>query len=536
MLDPSVSGLTPWLKRLELLLLAVPVSLGVVAWMLLAPMPSANAQTPISLALTPDTIALGHGETASVVVVVTNDTGGETARVDISTLNNANVTVPSDVAIDSIPDGGAASAIVDITTSGEGIIGGVVQFVAVTSISNSGVAVPAVAVATLTITERQPPQAEDLVSGTIITALAKLTDRGKANVFVQVRNESNLSIIVTEVRGIVPDFLAICWTDLATCMEHGQGSVAWQTPDTVLPPHGQETYPFIVSRKIGEVFQSGKQVLVFRVKVSSEANNGAVSSLILEHDFETVVFGESEILTPLGLASFLVLPGFLLVVVWGGLWQYAWPRRPLSFLGPTKSEFWILVITASLAAIPVYEFITNRDLLDGYDSTDLFTVWTGSVLLGLVFWGVSLGLGRMIGRIQSRRRTFVRGDSQRKVIIKLARMHDGLSRKKVRVSLPGGSHEGLLLTEGQAPTDRDFVAPPIAYRFAGNVSELAKSDFQVAVATDDMPHIRKAIGIWPWSTKVVTLGWARGSLLGVTECAKGHVTDLNNEATLLEPG
>ena len=261
---------------------------------------------------------------------------------------------------------------------------------------NGSPSLPVASVATLTVEERQPPAAEQLISATVITAISKLTDRATPRLFVQVENISDANVSILEIKGIVPPFLTLCSTLNETCKVGEPLSVLSLTPPppttsssdprAVLEPHEQELFEFFIDRKPGAPFQTGKQVVVFRVEVSqTQRGTQHSTAVITKHEFDTVVFGETDVLTPLGLTSFFLLPGFLLVLTFVGLWGGIWPKWKIP-ADKTKAEFWIVVISASLIAVFVYNWVFHRNLFDGYDSNDLFTVWIGAVGVVFVTW------------------------------------------------------------------------------------------------------------------------------------------------------
>ena len=114
------------------------------------------------------------------------------------------------------------------------------------------------------------------------------------------------------------------------------------------------------------------------------------------YEIDVSIFGESGITSALGLATvgiptFLVLPGFLMIVTIGVLWRWITPKGgDYAFNNLVdslrKPEFWFWVITLSFLIIPIYRFGSKyfggpRDLLKGYGFVDVIAVWFISIIL-----------------------------------------------------------------------------------------------------------------------------------------------------------
>lgn len=366
--------------------------------------PDEEAGTPsltvdFFITLTPSKLSLDHGEAASIVVVVSNTTPKPVWEVNLTWLDNATVSVEGHPRIGRVGPNSQAATTLMISAADAGRIVGEIDLIAEGKVRGTQQrAASRVAVAQLPVEDRVAPQATDVASAQVITALTKLTDRNEGMLFVQIENESNDPITLSAVQGMASPFLSICPAGNESCRDGGGGPVARLTfEDREIPPHGQDTFPFYVTRNTDEPYQTGKQVVVFRITLATD-QDVAPSDLIVRHDFDTVVFGEAEILTPLGLTSIIILPGFVIVFLWSFLWKVVAPRKDPGFVDITNPSFWIIAITASLLAFPLYKLVFERDLLDGYDFTDVRNIWFEAVIVAVLIWLVGLLVHAIGGR------------------------------------------------------------------------------------------------------------------------------------------
>ncbi len=107
---------------------------------------------------------------------------------------------------------------------------------------------------------------------------------------------------------------------------------------------------------------------------------------------EVGVFGESQILTLVGVPSFLLLPGFLILTTVRMLWSRGWfkiPGQAATFPWEIKSgEFVLMAITISIIITALYSVMWHN-LLDDYDLGNVILVWFISVL-GFGVFGYAL--------------------------------------------------------------------------------------------------------------------------------------------------
>jgi hypothetical protein len=469
----------------------------------------------VEVELTPANVALSARERQKVLVVVRNSGPSAARNLAIRSFGDAAVkVVPARFPLATLVPGASVGRMVTVVPTRTGPRRGSVHFVL--RYARASPRSPETAVASLRIAERKPAPVGELVRVALKTTLAKLTDRRSAEVVVVVTNIATVPVLVQRVAAVAPAFVRLCAavggrsTTSAGARCH-EGETSTLIPNRRLEP--QESALFDFHADIDHRPQTGKQLVLFNVEVRSlnEARRRS-GSVVVPHEFEVAVFGESELLTPLGVPSFLLLPGFLILVTIRLLWQYAWPRppKPPGLLGAKSIEFWMLAITISLVAFPVYLGVTalgrggGRNLLDGYGSSDIFWMWGGCVVGGLLLYGL---LRTLVPPIQSWwrvRKTPLETDTPERLIVKLARRGEPLRRPQVRFELDGTKPQALVVSRDG--DERLLVSPPVGYAFTRRAGNDFMGDFGDAVTGDDIQRIRSLVRRFPHGRRVA-LSW-----------------------------
>src|SRR5262249_13782949 len=115
-----------------------------------------------------------------------------------------------------------------------------------------------------------------------------------------------------------------------------------------LEPHQERALCVEVMAR--DAVPNGKFLLVFEVQAAwNEGTLKRSAGVTAKHEFEVGVLGESELqplLTAAGVPTFLLAPGFLMVVVFVVLWNLTSPNRIA--LDLKKPEFWSIAILLSM--------------------------------------------------------------------------------------------------------------------------------------------------------------------------------------------
>jgi len=200
------------------------------------------------------------------------------------------------------------------------------------------------------------------------------------------------------------------------------------------------------------------------------------------------IFFESELLKALGIPSFLVLPGclvlftFQIVLSFGVLGLKNDSRFPQ--FAVTSPSFWVLAITLSGLFAVVYNFFSSDNYLVRYGLSDLRNVWLLSIGAGLVLYFAVAFLHRRYRREV----IFTINDSQTTVLRKLSRnglpiVLSGAGLKINNVALQAFVIEGI-----EDDQTRVWVAPPIVTEWGSAKEALdAQTQFEDSVNKRSSP-------------------------------------------------
>jgi hypothetical protein len=153
-----------------------------------------------------------------------------------------------------------------------------------------------------------------------------------------------------------------------------------------VPAHSTEIAEMVVSA--ASQVTPGRYVIEFPVRAEwDEAGHRQVRLLTVNKEVSVGVFVESDLLKVLGIPSFLILPGALVLFTMQLLLSFGFLRlnhySKVPELPVTAPGFWVIAITVSGLFAVVYEKLTRTDFLIGYGSRDLRNVWLSSIVLGL---------------------------------------------------------------------------------------------------------------------------------------------------------
>ncbi len=403
-------------------------------------MAAAQATTP-SISVVPDSLVLIPGGTTTAFLVLRNPDDNALHRVRLTSLEVSGISVRfADTLFATLAAHAAVSTTMFVTRDSVGVrpaslalrldfqrgssrISGVllerVELVGDPLATIDSVAKLELSATPLTVTERDP---------------------GKVDVIIT--NKTDLPITVRRISARGPI--------VATLDSSAQMSI---------PPFAVRSFTMDLELSGAKRILPGKRKLLFDVELGWSSSTGPrTGNSVLQHDVDLAVFGESVVLKVLSVPSFLVLPGFLMLVAFGMVWKYRdflrGAKGSAFDLTPAKAEFWVIAITLS----GVMALVSRGVYLNGYRTSDLVVVWLVSVLLGAVS-GLIWVSWRYVWITPSPK------DSQVTILRKLARQ-----RMNIECELVVLDHGVKRYLVQPVPDDGSvWVAPTIAITWASSV-------------------------------------------------------------------
>jgi len=287
----------------------------------------------------------------------------------------------------------------------------------------------------------------------LLTSLTTLQEHRPGTIYLVLTNKTTDSLRVIRVASHTPLFV----TDTIRDYAHARAT---------LPPGA--TRIVTVDVYAGKAVQAGKHLLVFEVEFGRYRPIRR-ATFLASREVDVGIFGESEILTLLGVPSFFVLPGFLIVATVALLWsQWGVPNAagqiPAFPLKLKESDFWLVAVTLSLLGAVVYPVFAGRSYLDGYGMRDIMTVWFSCVGLAIAGFTAVTGVWKAVRRTRAREVALMvpaRTDDPLDTLEKLSRRKLPMTLEQVEVTVGAKPERGFLLERDLGSTDELWVAPGI---------------------------------------------------------------------------
>jgi hypothetical protein len=167
-----------------------------------------------------------------------------------------------------------------------------------------------------------------------------------------------------------------------------------------IPPNSAVTVDYEIEAK--EKILPGKRVGL--IEVDAQTSCGTSIRRIASYDVTLGVFGQSDLLTTVGVPSLLLLPGFLILTLWMLLWRLSGLKVSFFkksdaeefFVSVKSAEFWLVAITFSLAMFWLAPTVTGVGYQDPYRLLDIAKLWGISLAIGLVLYFAALSLDRVL--------------------------------------------------------------------------------------------------------------------------------------------
>lgn len=469
----------------------VAVQYRTVAFAALSCLLVANAvRADVQLTVVPATIELQGREPASVLVIV-KSTAESLEGVRLSNLADPTLAVaPGGAEVASLPAGGSHAWAVQVTSRADEFEKRKLVFQVHFEAEAAGAAEsqPGVRAIAVDVTGREPPLLSNLATLEVVPLQGSIGEMRPAHVALVVRNTSHRVLTLTHVccrRPFELEVQRVGGEPRSPALEdHDALPLTCVTPVRLDPisigPGDSEA----VELKVGlgaSGIQPGKQKLVFEAVLQWEYfGRKQIGSLVRDHEVELGIVGESQLLTLLGVPSFLVLPGFLVIVTMSLLWRLGWkpPEKDANASFPlpaAQPEFWVVAVAISIAAVPLY-WLTGRNYLAGYALRDLVLVYGGSIALGAIVYTVILLILRAVHRSRQKR-LFSARDDPLTVLRKLHKAGLTLSLPRVEWQDGGKTFQGFLVVPEKIHRDGMdvWIAPQILLDVASLDAEVGKN-------------------------------------------------------------
>jgi hypothetical protein len=419
----------------------------------------------ITLSVVPAIVKLSPLETREARVVIENPTSAPLRELRLSTFGDADVQV--DVApppSDGLAPHGQLVWTLGLTKRVRGSAAGQVhvQLDYRWQAETTGETVPGVALAVINIEDRQPDLLDKVAAVRIETTLDLLHEKRQGSIYLVVRNLSVDPITVKRMKMAKPPFIVVEAPPV-----DAQGVISLPQEIT-LGPQESRALPIIVTAS--HTVQPGRHLLLFEVDLGLvQYGYTWTETVIATQAFTVGVLGESEILTAIGVPSFLLLPGFLIVVAFRMLWTRVSPQQPMD-IDPKSAEFWLIAILLSLGATFVYPLLTRwlgspRNYIEGYGLRDIVNVWFGSVGVGFVFWAFWVGTSELKTRVRAQKIPSP-DDGPLEILRKLARNRRGIGLEQVDITLASQSQRAFVILPAKTGQTAMWVAPSMTITWA----------------------------------------------------------------------
>lgn len=385
---------------------------------------------------------------------------------------DVNVEVESEPSsLQNLPPGGELAWILKLSNKEEDPTSGNVYLrVDYTSQKKEGNShvVPQVASAFFQVSSREIVPGTDvkqLVDVKVETTLLNLDQQHPGKVYIIITNNSNRSFWLKRVQADAPDFIK--FDEKFKKLDKTEFERVYEPPGLSFSLHQTEIIPIDV--EAAKRVQPGKHLLAFTIEFGwDKAESVMTRKIVTTKEVNVGILGESTILQLLAVPTFLVVPGFLVVVTWGLLWKVGFKSKkdtgefPLKFSKePTDPEFWVVAITISILVISGY-MLYYRDFLKTYGLEDIVIIWLFSVFMLGVGGYIFIVYGRIV---YIRWHTPSEADKPIDILKKLHRQGLGVFVDCVNVRINQESRRAFVLEKKRHDRDTTWVGPPIRLKW-----------------------------------------------------------------------
>jgi len=347
---------------------------------------------------------------------------------------------------------------------------------------------------------------DDLVMVNLQSTLTELNDFRPGYIYLVVANKSDTLLNVDRIEiAEYPDFIDVKKSSLDSVVVSREKKSLFYPDKKTINAGESEVYEVFITAS--DQVKPGKHLLLFNVfyngwgpsetqadSLSPKSSQSTLSvrvrhpmtgSVTQKHEVDVKVFGEGEILGALSNAvTFLMMPGFIMVIVFAMAWKISAPvsyqEKLPAWFKETKIadlQFWVIAITMSLImARWLYPILTQlftsgrRNYLYGYGFYDIVMMWGFSVLVG-GFTGLLSG-GLLSLYRKKKYHESIHGDENPLVLLQKA-VDLGMKEamlKKITIKSTGKS--GYIVEQDAVDKDSLWVIPGIQVIWQAGADEL----------------------------------------------------------------
>jgi hypothetical protein len=359
--------------------------------------PTQASNSPVTVTVTPKVLTLCPDSTEEALIIVQNNGQTPVRNLCLTFFSNGPVEMASpdltpcsdrisstdqhactSVAIPLLPKGASFSKLIRVKLTEYPATDSALHFQANYRSGKPPDDIPAVAVGALTVQGRNIPNDNAMAVKTMLD-FASLHEKEKGRLLVTITNASSEHLMLETL---------------------GPGSLSFaivkplsENKSLPLPIPPQSIVAFGYEIEAKEKIRPGTYVGL--VDVAARTECGAPICRAADYTVKLGVFGQSELLTALGIPSLLLLPGFLIVTLWMLLWRFR--RFRLGVLFGLKEddkfaftvkdpEFWLLGITFSLLIFIFARFFPGFGYQQAYQLYDIAWLWAVSIVFGLALY------------------------------------------------------------------------------------------------------------------------------------------------------
>ncbi len=475
----------------------------------------------------PGTVDLAGAGQVRADVVLRNDTDKTLYGVRLSTFNNARVAVTWKDSQVNVPPKAMASWSLSIAPSPEALLPGTVQLRVAYRTSPSPAREQAV-FASLNISDTGAELVEKLASASLETVAGPLTDYRTQIAYLQLANSSNRALEAT-VTWHAPVFVKIVPREAKGAKPRGNPATA---VDVTIPAHDKVLAPFAL--KLEGAIEPGKHKLIFDTNFRWQSGNEQRSgTLLVPYEITSNILGESEILQLLGIPSFLLLPGALLLMVIAMLRKLGWKisRDAGELAIPTdvkSAEFWVLAVSLSIVAGFVFYLAKGRTYLSGYSTRDMLEVWSFTTLVGVLGYAIAAVLTSLYLRHRAAV-TPAEQDTPVAVLYKLERTHQGLKLELLEFTVAGQKQVGFLFGRRTQERRSYWVLPRIIVKWDAKAPPNLQEQVDEAITNEHTQELARLLEVGSVAG-VLQVSWNGSDSFRKPYVAKNEEIQFRNES------